>query len=116
MTQYPVGKTSSFLPLELTDTLAAFGANMLSLGPSHGFLFGGMRQDGVVCHGFWRWRLGIVDEKVTGIVFTNATASLDVSIGIHPYMRRFGAIASIIGGSVLVIGGIASSGVISRRY
>ena len=89
---------------------------MLSLGPSHGFLFGGMRQDGMVCHGFWRWRLGIVDERVTGIAFTSATASLDVSIGIHPYMCRFGATASIIGGSVLVIGGIASPGVIPRKY
>ena len=97
-------------------SLAAFGANMLSLGPSHGFLFGGMRQDGMICHGFWRWRLGIVDEKVTGIAFTNATASLDVSIGIHPYMGRFGAAASIIGGSALVIGGIASPGVIPRKY
>lgn len=89
---------------------------MLSLGPSHGFLFGGMRQDGIICHGFWRWHLGIVDEKVTGIAFTNATASLDVSIGIHPYVGRFGATASIIGGSVLVIGGIASPGVIPRKY
>jgi tRNA wybutosine-synthesizing protein 4 len=98
------------------DFVTAFGANMLSLGPSHGFLFGGMRQDGMICHGFWRWRLGIVNEKVTGIAFTNATASLDVSIGIHPYMGRFGATASIIGGSVLVIGGIASPGVIPRKY
>lgn len=100
----------------LIDILIAFGADMLSLGPSHGFLFGGMRQDGMICHGFWRWCLGIVNEKVTGIAFTSATASLDVSIGIHPYMSRFGATASIIGGSVLVIGGIASPGVIPRKY
>ena len=102
--------------MKLTDILAAFGANMLSLGPSHGFLFGGMRQDGIICHGFWRWRLGIVDEKVTGVAFNSATASLDVSIGIQPYMGRFGATASIIGGSVLVVGGIASPGVIPRKY
>lgn len=89
---------------------------MLSLGPSHGFLFGGMRQDGMISHAFWRWRLGIVDENVTGIAFSSANLSLDVSIGIHPYMGRFGATASIIGGSVLVIGGIASPGVIPRKY
>jgi tRNA wybutosine-synthesizing protein 4 len=89
---------------------------MLSLGPSHGFLFGGMRQDGIISHGFWRWRLGIVDEKVTGITFNSGIASLDVSIGIQPYMGRFGATASIIGDSVLVIGGIASPGVIPRKY
>jgi tRNA wybutosine-synthesizing protein 4 len=98
------------------NTLVGFGANMLSLGPSHGFLFGGMRQDGMLCHCFWRWRLGIADEKVTGIGFTSANSSLDVSIGIHPYMGRFGAAASIIGGSVIVIGGIASPGVIPRKY
>ena len=31
-------------------------------------------------------------------------------------MGRFGATASIIGGSVLVVGGIASPGVIPRKY
>ena len=57
-----------------------------------------------------------MDEKVTGIAIANVTASLDVSIGIQPYVGRFGATASIIGGSVLVIGGIASPGVIGRKY
>lgn len=89
---------------------------MLSLGPSHGFLFGGLRQDGMIFHSFWRWQLGIIDEKVIGIAFKSVTTSLNVSIGIHPYMGRFGATASIIGGSVLVIGGIASPGVIPKKY
>ncbi len=98
------------------DPMPRFGANILSLGPSHGFMFGGMRQDGIVCHGFWRWRLGIMDEKVTGIAFKSVTSSLDVSIGIYPYMGRFGATASIIGGSVLIVGGIAQAGCIPRKY
>src|SRR3984885_2889871 len=117
MNRHRVCKASSIMPLEANGhTAAAFGANMLSFGPSHGFLFGGMRQDGMICNGFWHWRLGIADEKTTGIVFNSAAAGLDVSIGIHPYMGRFGATASIISGSVLVIGGIASPGVIPRKY
>ena len=86
------------------------GANLLSLGPSHGFLFGGMRQDGIVCHGFWSWKFAIIDEKIAGIYFHSMSNSLDVSIGAYPYMARFGATASIIGGSILIIGGIAQSG------
>jgi tRNA wybutosine-synthesizing protein 4 len=70
----------------------------------------------MICHGFWRWHLGILNEKVTGIAFNSASASLDASIGTRPYMGRFGATASIIGGSVLVVGGIVSPGVIPRKY
>ena len=99
-----------------SDPMPRFGANMLSLGPSHGFLFGGMRQDGVICHGFWRWRLCITDEVVTGIAFESATGDLDASIGAYAYLGRFGATASIIGGSILIIGGISQPGCIARKY
>ena len=92
-----------------------FGMNFVTLGHNHGFMFGGMRQDGVICQGFWRWRLVIRDCLVTGISFRESTA-LDVSVGTYPYLARFGASYSIIRNEVLVTGGVGKLGVIPKSY
>ena len=92
-----------------------FGATFVGLGNNHGILFGGMRQDGVVCQDFWRWRLIIREDRVAGISFKPSTA-LDVSVGSYPFFCRFGASYSVIRNEVLIIGGISKLGCIPKSY
>ena len=97
------------------DPVPRFGNVMVTLGNNHGFMFGGMRQDGVICQGFWRWRLVIRNCVVAGISFRESTA-LDVSVGTWPYFARFGASYSIIRNEVLITGGIGKLGCIPKPY
>lgn len=92
-----------------------FGATFVTLGNNHGILFGGMRQDGIVCQDMWRWRLVIREDRVAGISFKPSTA-LDISTGSYPYLGRFGASYSVIRNEVLIIGGIAKIGCIPKTY
>jgi tRNA wybutosine-synthesizing protein 4 len=92
-----------------------FGATFVGLGNNHGILFGGMRQDGIICQDFWRWRLIIREDRVAGISFKPSTA-LDVSVGSYPFLGRFGASYSVIRNEVLIIGGIARVGCIPKSY
>ena len=78
-------------------------------------MFGGMRQDGIICQGLWRWRLIIRDGVVSGIKFKTST-SLDTSVGIYPWLGRLGASYSVIKNELLIIGGIAKAGAIPREY
>jgi tRNA wybutosine-synthesizing protein 4 len=97
------------------DPMPRFGATFVTLGNNHGILFGGMRQDGIVCQDFWRWRLIIREDRVAGISFKPSTA-LDVSTGCYPFFGRFGASYSVIRNEVLIIGGIAKIGCIPKSY
>ncbi|EHY52861.1 tRNA methyltransferase ppm2 [Exophiala dermatitidis] len=99
----------------LGDPMPRFGASFVRLGFNHGLLFGGMRQDGVICQGLWRWRLIIRDNVVAGIRFKASTA-LDASAGIFPWLARLGASYSVIRNELLVIGGVAKHGCIPKDY
>ncbi|ETI21564.1 hypothetical protein G647_07911 [Cladophialophora carrionii CBS 160.54] len=97
------------------DPMPRFGASFMRLGFNHGLLMGGLRHDGVVCQGLWKWRLIIRDNRVMGIHFKTSTA-LDASAGIWPWLSRFGASFSVIRDEVLLIGGVAKHGCIPRDY
>lgn len=97
------------------DPVPRFGMNFVTVGNNHGFMFGGMRQDGVICQGFWRWRLVIREGVVAGIAFRESMA-LDVSVGAYPWFARIGASYSIIRNEVLITGGIAKQGCIPKEY
>ncbi|EXJ84388.1 hypothetical protein A1O3_05055 [Capronia epimyces CBS 606.96] len=99
----------------LSDPMPRFGASFVRLGFNHGLLFGGMRHDGVICQGLWRWRLIIRDNHVAGIIFKTSSA-LDASAGIFPFLARLGASYSVIRNELLVIGGVAKHGCIPRDY
>ena len=97
------------------DPMPRFGASFIRLGFNHGILLGGMRQDGIICQGLWRWRLIVRDGVVAGIKFKTSTA-LDASVGTYPWLGRLGASYSVIKNEVLIIGGIAKAGCIPREY
>ncbi|KPI36043.1 tRNA wybutosine-synthesizing protein 4 [Cyphellophora attinorum] len=85
------------------DPIPRFGATFVRLGFNHGLMFGGMRQDGIVCQGLWRWRLIVRDSIIVGIKFKTSTA-LDTSAGIYPWLGRLGASYSVIRSELLIIG------------
>lgn len=97
------------------DPMPRFGASFVRLGYNHGLLFGGMRQDGVICQGLWRWRLTIRDNVVAGISFKTSSA-LDTSAGVFPWLARLGASYSVIRNELLLIGGVAKQGCIPKDY
>lgn len=97
------------------DPIPRFGATFVRLGFNHGLMFGGMRQDGIICQGLWRWRLIVRDSVIVGIKFKTSTA-LDTSAGIYPWLGRLGASYSVIRSELLIIGGIAKPGCIPREY
>lgn len=97
------------------DPVPRFGPLFLRLGHNHGLLFGGMRQDGVVCQGLWRWRLVIRDNAVVNIAF-RPTTIFDVSAGVWPWFARFGASYSMQRDEVLIIGGIGKAGCLPITY
>jgi tRNA wybutosine-synthesizing protein 4 len=98
-----------------SDPKPRFGPNFVCLGFNHGLLFGGMRQDGVICQGFWRWRLVIRDNEVLALRFRPSHA-LDTSVGSYQYFARFGASYGFVQDYLLIIGGIARGGCIPRTY
>lgn len=98
-----------------SDPMPRFGASFVRLGFNHGLLMGGMRHDGVICQGLWRWRLIIRDNVVAGISFKVSTA-LDTSAGIWPWLSRLGASYSVIRDELLLIGGVAKHGCIPKDY
>ena len=97
------------------DPVPRFGASFVRLGFNHGVMFGGMRQDGIICQGLWRWRLIVRNNVVSGIKFRTSTA-LDTSVGIYPWLGRLGASYSVIKSELVIIGGIAKAGCIPKEY
>lgn len=97
------------------DPMPRFGATFVRLGFNHGLMLGGMRQDGIICQGLWRWRLIVRDSVIVGVKFKTSTA-LDTSAGIYPWLGRLGASYSVIRSELLIIGGIAKPGCIPREY
>ncbi|OAL25807.1 hypothetical protein AYO20_10362 [Fonsecaea nubica] len=92
-----------------------FGPNFICLGFNHGLLFGGMRQDGVICQGIWRWRLVIRDNAVQALRF-RPSHGLDTSIGSYQHFARFGASYGFVQDYLLIIGGIGRLGCIPKTY
>jgi tRNA wybutosine-synthesizing protein 4 len=99
----------------LHDPVPRFGPSFVRLGFNHGIMFGGMRQDGIVCQGLWRWRLMVHDGVITGIKFKTSTA-LDTTVGIYPWLGRLGASYSVTRNELLIIGGVAKAGCIPKEY
>lgn len=97
------------------DPVPRFGASFVYLGYNHGILFGGMRQDGIICQGLWRWRLIVRDNKISGIAFRPSKA-LDVSIGSYPWFARLGASHGMTRDELLIVGGVAKGGCIPKPY
>jgi len=97
------------------DPVPRFGATLMRLGYNHGLLFGGMRQDGVIIQGLWRWRLITRNNTIVSIEFRASTA-LDATIGALPWFGRFGGSHSMLRDEVLIIGGIAKGGCIPTTY
>lgn len=98
-----------------SDPMPRFGASFVRLGFNHGLLFGGIRHDGVICQGLWRWRLTMRDSAVAGITFKPSTA-LDTSAGIWPWLSRLGASYSVIRNELILVGGVAKHGCIPKDY
>jgi tRNA wybutosine-synthesizing protein 4 len=98
-----------------SDPKPRFGPTFVCLGFNHGLLFGGLRQDGVVCSGFWRWRLVIRDNEVLAVRF-RASHAVDASAGSKLYLARFGASYGFVQDYLLIIGGISKDGIIPRSY
>lgn len=92
-----------------------FGQTFVGLGYNHGLMFGGMRQDGVICQGLWRWRLVVRDNKVVGVSFWESKA-LDATVGAYPWFARFGASYGMLRDELLIVGGISRSGCIPKLY
>lgn len=103
------------LPALRNNPIPRFGPNFVRLGFNHGLLFGGLRQDGVICPDLWRWRLVIRDNVVSGISFRPSHA-LDASIGAYPWFARFNASYGFVQDYLLIIGGIARGGCIPKPY
>ena len=97
------------------DPMPRFGATFARLGFNHGVMMGGMRQDGIICQGLWRWRLIVRNSVVQGIKFKTSTA-LDSSAGMYPWIGRLGASFSVIRSELIVIGGVAKLGTIPKEY
>ncbi|RMZ80227.1 hypothetical protein DV738_g2770, partial [Chaetothyriales sp. CBS 135597] len=97
------------------NPMPRFGASFIRLGYNHGIMLGGMRQDGIICQGLWRWRLIVRDNVVEGIQF-RASAALDASVGMYPWLSRMGASYSLIRNECLIIGGIGRLGCIPKIY
>ncbi|RMZ88369.1 hypothetical protein DV736_g4403, partial [Chaetothyriales sp. CBS 134916] len=97
------------------DPMPRFGASFIRLGYNHGIMLGGMRQDGIICQGLWRWRLIVRDNVVEGLQF-RASAALDASVGMYPWLSRLGASYSLIRNECLIIGGIGRLGCIPKIY
>lgn len=98
-----------------SNPVPRFGQTFVGLGYNHGLMFGGMRQDGIICQGLWRWRLVIRDNKVIGVSFWESKA-LDASVGAYPWFARFGASYGMLRDELLIIGGISRSGCIPKLY
>ncbi|KAK5955639.1 tRNA methyltransferase ppm2 [Knufia fluminis] len=98
-----------------SDPVPRFAPIFMRLGFNHGLLFGGMRQDGVVCQGLWRWKLHVRDSVIVSLVFRSSSA-LDASSGTWPWFARFGGSYSMSRDEVLIIGGVAKAGCIPKPY
>ena len=98
-----------------SDPVPRFAPIFMRLGFNHGLLFGGMRQDGIVCQGLWRWSLHVRDGVIVSLTFRTSTA-LDASTGTWPWFARFGGSYSMQRDEVLIIGGVAKAGCIPKPY
>ena len=97
------------------DPVPRFAPLFMRLGYNHGLLFGGMRQDGIVCQGLWRWKLYIRSNTIVSIMFRPSN-KIDASAGTWPWFARFGASYSMQRDEVLILGGIGKSGCIPKSY
>ncbi|DAA73021.1 TPA_exp: Leucine carboxyl methyltransferase family [Trichophyton benhamiae CBS 112371] len=100
-----------------SSCMPRFGSVLSSIGKGRGVLTGGMSQDGIVLDDFWTWEISTDDTGEIYIRLTDEKARLEVS---HPqiskWVSRFGSTAHRLGGSLVLIGGIAVNGCIPHEY
>lgn len=95
------------------DIASRFGAQMVAVDSSSGYLFGGMSRDGIVFNDFWKWSLEIGEDGSAIIQLADLSEKLRKATNRADYaVGRFGATTNIISNKLLVIGGIGIRGVL----
>lgn len=93
-----------------------FGAQMVAVDSSSGYLFGGMSQDGIVFNDFWKWSIEIGEDGTATIQLTELSDKLRIATKLADYVAgRFGATTNVISNKILVIGGIGVRGVLPEK-
>ncbi|CRG83955.1 Leucine carboxyl methyltransferase 2 [Talaromyces islandicus] len=98
-----------------TDVPSRFGASMVGITSSTGFLFGGMSQDGIVLSDFWKWTIKVREDGIKVIELIDQTAELQRSTAAFDYIGRFGASVTIISDNMVIIGGLGICGVLPHE-
>ncbi|GAM34341.1 hypothetical protein TCE0_015r01855 [Talaromyces pinophilus] len=93
-----------------------FGAQMIAVDSSSGYLFGGMSQDGIVFNDFWKWSLEIGEDGTAIIQLTELSEKLRNATNLADYAAgRFGATTNVVSNKLLIIGGIGVRGVLPEK-
>jgi tRNA wybutosine-synthesizing protein 4 len=98
-----------------TDVPSRFGAAMVGITSSTGFLFGGMSQDGVVLNDFWKWTVKAREDGIKVIKLVDRTAELRKVTAAFDYIGRFGASVTMISDNMVIIGGLGVHGVLPHE-
>ncbi|OKL56224.1 tRNA wybutosine-synthesizing protein 4 [Talaromyces atroroseus] len=97
-----------------TDVPSRFGAQMVNIDSSSGYLFGGMSQDGVVRSDFWKWTLEKQPDGSKSIRLLDQSGKLRNASKLATYVGRFGASVNVVSNKLVIIGGIGVQGVLSE--
>lgn len=98
------------------DIASRFGAQMIAVDSSSGYLFGGMSQDGIVFNDFWKWSLEIGEDGTAIIHLTELSKKLRNATNLADYAAgRFGATTNVVSNKLLIIGGIGVRGVLPEK-
>lgn len=99
----------------LTDVPSRFGASMVGITSSTGFLFGGMSQDGIVLSDFWKWTVKVREDGTKAIGLVDRTAELRKVTAAFDYIGRLGASVTMISNNMVIIGGLGVHGVLPHE-
>ena len=92
-----------------------FGAVMEYTGPRCGLLLGGMTESGLICSDVWVWKLEQVSSRYE-VRLRNLTSDIaKLPNGIQHNVYRFGACLKRSSAGLVLIGGIAKSGMIPTQ-
>ncbi|KAH8705111.1 leucine carboxyl methyltransferase family [Talaromyces proteolyticus] len=97
------------------DIPTRFGASIVSIGSSSGYLFGGMTQDGIIQTDFWKWTVKVRESGTKIIQLIEHTSKLRDATTLSDYIGRFGASVSVISDSLIIIGGISVRGILTHE-
>jgi tRNA wybutosine-synthesizing protein 4 len=98
-----------------TEVPSLFGAQMVNIDSTSGYLLGGMSQDGVVRTDFWKWTLDRRPDGSKTIHLTDESSKLRNASKLATYVGRFGASANVISNKLVIIGGIDIQGVLPEE-